>query len=200
MRIGSLNIVLFFRIIVGNARAFAAQVLASSFLVALISGSTSLMNALKNAFLVNDRSPFNYLFLEAFNELHTLSLTWQLPAWFLIAAAVYATGLHSLEELKHLSIILRGVGASKRRILAFMVARLIFLGLSGWLLGISIGLTFSQLSFRVLAYAFNGPYEVPVLMLSDLLQIALLTIASVMLGGAVYIVRILKTSPREVLE
>lgn len=200
MRVEFSNILLFLRVIIGNVSAFVVQVLALSFLVALISGAVSLENALKNAFLFDNRSPYGYLYFEVFDEIHTLSSAWQLPAWVLIAVAVYVTSLHSVEELKHLCIILRGIGASTRRILAFMAARVILLGFLGWFLGFSIGLTFSQVVFRGLSYIFHGPYEVPVLTPSNLLQFALLTIMFVILGSIVFLTKILKTLPRDVLE
>jgi len=200
MPIKSSNIVLFFRIMVGNVRVFVVQVLALSFLMALIAGPIALENALENAYLIDSRSPYIYLFLEAFNEIHTLSLAWQFPAWALVVVAVYVTGLHSVEALKHLSIILMGIGASKQRILLFIFARTIVLSLFGWFLGVSIGLTFSQVAFRILAFIFNGPYEVPILYSSDLLQFALLSLVSVFFGSMTYTIKILKTQPREVLE
>ena len=180
------------RVCLGDLKSFTTQVLTVAFLISLPSGATALTNVLRNLLTVKIIGSWIKLVFSIVKELSLASFMWSIPIWVLALIAIYVVNLHAIYDLRSTLVILRYLGATSRDVVKVLMLRLVLLSTLSWLLGWSLGLTASQVAFRISAYLVKAPYEVPVLNLSNLLQLAMLTYLMSFLGGLPSIIKLLR--------
>jgi len=123
-------------------------------------------------------------FIEAFlGEVLSLVKVWSLVIWTLTLTAVYVANLRAARSLTDTFTLLNMLGAHRNELISLALLRLLILSFLSWLLGWSVGLAAAQMTFRLAAYAFGGPYAIPTLTAEDLARLLLWTLTAVFAGG-----------------
>jgi len=179
------------RICLGDLRSFTTQMLTVALLISLPSSATALTNMLGNLLTAGAEGPWVKLVVSVTRELSLTSSTWSIPIWVLALVSIYVINLHAVNELRSTLMTLRYLGALIKDLIKILILRLTLLSTLSWLVGWSLGLTASQIAFRISAYLVRAPYEVPVLNLGNLLQLAMLTYLTAFLGSLPVIIKLL---------
>jgi len=88
--------------------------------------------------------------------------------------------------------LLKMLGGHRNELIFLVLLRLTTLGILSWLIGWSIGLALAQMAFRFVAYAFKGPFAVPMLIPVDMLHLLIWTMSATLAGEFLTLI----TSPR----
>ena len=178
-----------FRLCIGRSNDFIKQVLTLATIVALITSGLSISNMAYSFFNTGTAARFAVVTLSLLSELTGIFWVWLIAAWSLLAVSSYVVGLQSIRSMIPTMSILWQTGSSKKMYRAMISLRLVLLATLSWLFGWTGGLVASQMFYRLAAYAIKAPYAIPTLLLTDLVNLLVLTFTAVFAGGLYFVIK-----------
>jgi hypothetical protein len=177
------------RLCIGRSSDFIMQVLTLAAIVGLISSGLAISNMANIFFTAGTASRFEVVTVSLLSELTSIFWVWLVAAWSLLAVSSYVVGLQAIRSMIPTMSILWQTGASKKTDRTMILLRLLLLATLSWLFGWTGGLVASQMAYRLAAYAIKAPYTIPILQLTDLLNLLALTFTAVFVGGLYFVIK-----------
>ncbi len=178
-----------FRLCIGRSNDFIMQVLTLAAIVGLITSGLAISNMANSFFTAGTASRFEVVTVSLLSELTSIFWVWLVAAWTLLAMSSYVVGLQAIRSMIPTMSILWQTGSSKKTYRTMIVLRLSLLATLSWLFGWTGGLVASQMAYRLAAYAIKAPYAIPILQLTDLLNLLALTFTAVFVGGLYFVIK-----------
>ncbi len=171
------------KLALGDVKILISEVFTISLIASLVVGATALTNVVRGYVVGDVFGLWNYLLVSVYKELRLITYLWSIPIWVLVLISMYLMSNYLSHDLIPTYVKLVYVGASKRFVITLLLLRYFVIAFLSWLIGLSLGLTASQVMFRFTAYVLRTPYEVPYLGLSDVVELAVITNLLILLGG-----------------
>lgn len=180
------------RLALGNAKILVSEVFTTSLIVSLVTGATALTNIIKGYVVGEVFGLWNYLLISVYEELRLITYLWSIPIWVLVLIAIYLMSNYLSYDLIPTYVSLIYIGASRRFTITLLLLRYFVVAFLSWLIGLSLGLTASQVMFRFTAYVLHAPYEIPYLDLSDVVELAVITNPLILLGSIPTLIKVIR--------
>jgi len=124
---------------------------------------------------------------------------WSLTVYAVVAAASYVVATRLIAESSYELVMLRALGAKKRRLFTLVLTYTVVTALLGSILGIALGTAGTQTASTILRWIQPGVEITPFLEAEQALQTLLLTLASSILGCVYPALKPARTRYREQL-
>ncbi|MEM3921476.1 MAG: FtsX-like permease family protein [Nitrososphaerota archaeon] len=132
---------------------------------------------------VFDERPFYQAAYDLISKTLNSIRNWSAPLHLLVLAAVYFTSMRIIRESMRDGVILRCIGATRRKVFSYLLYRCLIVTMLGIFVGLAFGVTSAQVAFRLISIVLStGSYNPPSLDFLDIIRLMALSLLSSIAG------------------